>query len=188
MCTSHWLGARACAFLLSSKRLLHLSALSAFNNTVTGTRYWQCTERMLELHMTQWVVVSALHVMVMEYVCTTHMVAAGWPWKSGKFMLFFNLFQIRQIWQFSFWISCWVMGGCIFNTLLASSVHDWLWWVVIMFLERQLQREREREREREEESMWSRSTLPHLMVWDTIDFILFGCENRISEMESPFHN
>ena len=62
-----------------------------------------------------------------------------------------------------------------------------------MFLERQLQREMQRERERErergskegegEETMWSRSTLPHLMVWDTIDFILFGCENRISEME-----
>ena len=75
------------------------------------------------------------------------------------------------------------MGGCIFNTLVASSVHG---LVVIMFLERQLHRERERLKKRGgggEESMWSRCILPHLMVWDTIDFILFGCENRISEME-----
>ena len=86
------------------------------------------------------------------------------------------------------------MGGCIFNTLLASSVHG---LVVVgcnnvfreTTAERDAERERERERERGskegegEETMWSRSTLPHLMVWDTIDFILFGCENRISEME-----
>ena len=81
------------------------------------------------------------------------------------------------------------MGGCIFNTLLASSVHDWLWWVVIMFLERQLQRERERERERERGGI---NVEPQYLAspngLDTVDFIIFGYENRISEMESPFHN